>query len=112
MTIRDWPSDERPREKLLARGSGALSDAQLLAILLGTGQRGQTAVDLGRELLARADGLKALLDLDMSALAALPGLGAAKASRLSAALELGRRYLASELLRDAIANPAACADYL
>ena len=113
MTIRDWPTEERPREKLLTRGSGALSDAELLAIFLGTGTRGQTAVDLGRELLARADGLKPLLDLDIAALAALPGLGVAKASRLGAALELGRRYLASELLRsDAIANPAACADYL
>ena len=62
MTIRDWPSEERPREKLLARGPGALSDAELLAVFLGSGRRGASAVDLGRDLLTRAGSLKALLD--------------------------------------------------
>ncbi len=113
MTILDWPRDERPREKLTARGAGALSDAELLAIFLGSGRRGQTAVDLGRELLGRDGGLKSLLDLDAAALARLPGLGAAKACRLHAALELGRRYLAIDLERpDALANPLACATFL
>jgi DNA repair protein RadC len=113
MTIRDWPAAERPREKLLARGSAALSDAELLAVFLGSGGRGQTAVDLGRELLSRHGGLRALLDLEPAALAAQRGLGDAMACRLLAALELGRRYLASELERaDALTHPAACADYL
>ncbi|HEX6833320.1 MAG TPA: DNA repair protein RadC [Rudaea sp.] len=112
MTIRDWPLDERPREKLLARGSAALSDAELLALFIGTGRRGQTAVDVGRDLLAQHGGLKALLDLDLATLSQLPGLGAAKASRIAAALELGRRYLASGLQRDNIADPVACVDYL
>jgi DNA repair protein RadC len=113
MTILDWPSEERPREKLLARGAAALSDAELLAIFFGSGRRGQTAVDLGRELLSRDGGLKALLDLEPAALAALPGLGAAKACRLHAALELGRRYLAADLDRpDALANPLACAEFV
>jgi len=113
MTIRDWPEDERPREKLQARGAAALSDAELLALFLGSGQRGRTAVDLGRDLLNTHAGLKALLEVDAGALAQLPGIGPAKACRLHAALELGRRYLASDLRRpDALTHPAACADYL
>jgi DNA repair protein RadC len=113
MTIRDWPTDERPREKMLARGASALSDAELLALFFGSGRRGQTAIDLGRELLSQHGGLKPLLELEPAAMIALRGLGAAKACRLHAALELGRRYLASELQRpDALSNPAACADYL
>ena len=113
MTIRDWPADERPREKLLARGAAALSDSELLALFIGSGRRGRTAVDLGRELLAAHSGLKALLELDAAALARQPGIGAAKACRVHAALELGRRYLASDLHRpDALTHPAACADYL
>ena len=113
MTILDWPEAERPREKLLARGSGALSDAELLALFLSTGRRGQTAVDLGRELLSAQGNLKTLLDLEPAALAALPGLGDAKACRLAAAIELGRRYLAQELERpDALSDPAACGRFL
>jgi DNA repair protein RadC len=113
MTILDWPQAERPREKLLARGSAALSDAELLALFLGTGRRGQTAVDLGRELLSTQGNLRALLDLEPRALAALPGLGDAKACRLAAATELGRRYLAQEIERpDALNDPAACARFL
>jgi len=113
MTIRDWPEDERPREKLQARGAAALSDAELLALFLGSGQRGRTAVDLGRDLLNTHAGLKALLEVDAGALAQLPGIGPATACRLHAALELGRRYLASDLRRpDALTHPAACADYL
>jgi DNA repair protein RadC len=113
MSIRDWPSDERPREKLLARGIGALSDAELLALFIGSGSRGLTAVDLGRELLTTHAGLKNLLDLEPSVLATMRGLGTAKACCLHASLELGRRYLASDLRRpDALANPTACADYL
>lgn len=113
MTIMDWPAEERPREKLLARGAGALSDAELLALFIGSGRRGQTAVDLGRELLSRHGSLKTLLELDPATLASHAGLGAAKACRIHAALELGRRYLASDLQRpDALIHPRACGDYL
>jgi DNA repair protein RadC len=113
MSIRDWPADERPREKLLARGATALSDAELLALFLGSGRRGRTAVDVGRDLLGAHGGLKPLLELEVSSLASQSGIGPATASRLQAALELGRRYLASELRRaDALTHPAACADYL
>jgi DNA repair protein RadC len=64
MSITDWPVEERPREKLLAHGSGAMSDAELLAIFLRTGVKGKTAADLARELLQEFGGLRALLEAD------------------------------------------------
>jgi len=113
MTIRDWPADERPREKLLARGAQALSDAELLALFLGSGARGQSAVDIGRALLQRHGGLRTLLELPPAELKAEHGLGDARATRLHGALELGRRYLAADLDRpEALSDPAACATYL
>jgi DNA repair protein RadC len=113
MTIREWPRGERPREKLFAHGAAALSDAELLALFIGSGRHGVTAVDVGRELLAAAGSLKALLDHDPVKLAELRGLGGARACSLHAALEVGRRYLASELRRpDVLSHPSACADYL
>lgn len=113
MTIRDWPEAERPREKLLVRGAQALSDAELLALFLGSGPRGQSAVDLGRELLKSLGGLKSLLELAPAALMERRGVGSAHAARLHAALELGKRYLAAQLDRpDAFADPAACSTYL
>ncbi|HSM10576.1 MAG TPA: UPF0758 domain-containing protein, partial [Lysobacter sp.] len=78
MHIRDWPASERPREKLLARGAGALSDAELLAIFLGSGLAGRDAVTTARELLAAHGPLRALLELGPSQLARLPGLGPAR----------------------------------
>jgi len=112
MTIRDWPLDERPREKLYARGAAVLSDAELLALFIGSGRRGMTAVDLGRELLLSAGNLKSLLDQMPAELAQRRGLGMARACTLHAALELGRRYLACELQRETLANPTACANFL
>jgi DNA repair protein RadC len=110
MTIKDWPLDERPREKLLARGSAALTPAELVAILLGSGVRGTTAVDLGRTLLSRAGSLSALLAAEP---AGLPGLGPAKRARLVAALELARRCLAEELsARPALTSPRDSAAFL
>jgi DNA repair protein RadC len=109
MSIRDWPDGERPREKMLAQGAAALSDAELLAVFLGSGRRGQSAVDLGRNLLTSAGGLKPLLDAPH----ALPGLGRVAWCRLGAALEVGRRYLDAELRRgEALTDPAASARYL
>lgn len=113
MTIRDWPAAERPREKLLGQGAATLSDAELLAIFIGSGRRGQTAVDLGRDLLTKHGGLRPLLETAPATLVARSELGTARACVLQAALELGRRYLAEELKRDdALKNPAASADYL
>jgi len=108
MNIRNWPDHERPREKLIARGGGSLSDAELLAIFLGSGRRGQNAVDLGRALLADAGGLKQLLDQPRG-----PGIGEVAWCRLVAALELGRRYLDAELKSSmTIADPGTSARYL
>jgi len=112
MSIRDWPEGERPREKLLARGSGALSDAELLAVLLGSGSRGKDAIALGRELLANAGGLDALLGRPEQQIRA-GGLGPAKHARIAAALELARRSLAEQLKeKPSLGNPRDSGDYL
>jgi len=112
MRIREWPSTERPREKLLHRGPGVLSDAELLAIFLGSGLPGRDAVQTGRELLEGHGPLRALLDRGPNELARLPGLGPARACQLAAALELGNRHLASALERgDALTDPVAAGRY-
>lgn len=113
MQIRDWPSTERPRERLLAEGAQALTDAELLAIFLGSGLAGTSAVDLARRLLAETGGLRGLLDQPAPALARLHGLGPARAARLAGALELGTRHLAQGLARgEALTDPARAGDYL
>jgi len=99
MHIRDWPIDERPREKLLAHGAGVLSDAELLSIFLGSGLHGRDAVQTARELLHAHGPLRPLLDRSARELAKLPGLGPARACVLRAALELGQRHLAADLER-------------
>lgn len=112
MHIRDWPADERPREKLLARGAGALSDAELLAIFLGSGLPGRDAVQTARELLGAHGPLRGLLDRTPKAMAQLPGLGPARACQLVAALELGQRHLAAGLERgEAMTDPHAAGRY-
>lgn len=88
-----WPAGERPREKLQRAGPKALSDGELLAIVLGTGIVGTDAVTLARQLLARAGGLPGLLERGASAVGDLRGFGPARFARLVAAVELGRRYL-------------------
>lgn len=95
MTIADWPLQERPRERLLSYGAAALSHAELLAVLLRTGRRGQSAVELGRSLLGEAGGLHELLDRTAGDL--VRRLGPAQACTLLAAAELGRRLLADKL---------------
>jgi DNA repair protein RadC len=110
MSIRDWPEDERPREKLLARGAHALTSAELVAILLGNGVRGRSALDMGRDLLTSAGSLNALLSKDVDD---VPGLGPAKRARLVAGLELARRCLGEELsARTALSSPRDSAAFL
>lgn len=90
--IKQWPPDERPRERLLAAGPAALSSRELLAILIGSGLKGRSALDLAAELLRRADGsLRQLAAWGPAELTESPGIGPAVAARLAAALELGRR---------------------
>lgn len=113
MPITDWPEAERPREKLLALGAAALSDAELLALFIRTGTRGRTALDLARDWLGQCGSLRGLLEAGPTALATLPGLGPAKYAELQAALELGQRHLATTLERtDVMGSPEATRRYL
>ncbi|MHB8622586.1 MAG: RadC family protein [Sulfuricaulis sp.] len=100
MAISEWPEHERPREKLLQRGPGTLSDAELLAIFIRSGVPGKTAVDVARDLLVRYGGLRELLAAPPEELCVARGLGKAKYAQLHASLELGRRFLAEKLTRD------------
>lgn len=113
MPINDWPAEERPRERLLAQGAAALSDAELLAIFLRTGVAGRSAVDLARELLARFGGLRALLRASRETFCEARGLGDAKYAQLQAVLEIARRHLAERLAeRPALGDPQAARDFL
>jgi DNA repair protein RadC len=113
MAIRDWPEDERPREKLLARGPAALSDAELLAILLRIGVKGKSAVDLGRELIQRFGGLNQLFAASEAVLSEAPGMGPAKYVQFQAILEIARRVLVEDMKRgDLLSSPQAVRDYL
>lgn len=97
--IKDWPEDERPRERLLQHGESVLSDAQLIAILLRTGDAssGATAVDLARAVLAAfQEDLEAISSATVKELCRVPGIGFAKACEIKAAFELGRRRLARQ----------------
>jgi DNA repair protein RadC len=98
-TIKNWPLDDRPREKLLLKGSKALSHSELLAILIGKGTHQKTAVDLAKELMHKANNsLTDLGRLDVQDLVKIKGIGEAKAIALCAAMELGRRRQASDAL--------------
>ena len=99
MAIHDWPEQERPRERLLAHGAAVLSDAELLALFLGSGTRGRDAVTTARELLHQHGPLRRLLDLSARELSHLPGLGPARSCALVAGLELARRHLYGQLRR-------------
>lgn len=113
MAITDWPADQRPREKLLAQGPAALSDAELVALFLRTGIAGKNAVELARELIGVCGGLNGLLSVDRTALAHIRGLGSAKLAQLAAVLELARRCLGEQLRNGTPLNsPNAVRDYL
>lgn len=113
MAITDWPAQERPRERLLAQGPHALSDAELLAIFLRTGMSGKSAVDLARELLQSFGSLTALTHASEAAFCAVPGLGPAKYAQLQAVMEMARRALKEQSKqRDALSSPQAVRDYL
>jgi len=122
MPLKDLPADARPREKLLARGAGALSDAELLALLLRTGIRGKGVLQMADELLQGKgggnrktgfDGIAGLLNASASDLQGIKGLGPAKRAELLAVLELARRALAQQLRQRAVfSSPGAVKDYL
>ncbi len=113
MAISGWPSEQRPRERLLAGEAARLSDAELLAVLLRTGLRGRSAVELGSELLAEYGGLRGLLAARQEQALARPGLGPARWALLQASVELSRRSLREELRsRDSLQSPRAVRDFL
>src|SRR5215470_18296748 len=97
MSIRQWPVGERPREKLLAHGAPALSDAELLALVLGSGTRGRSAVELARELIADFGSLRDLLCAEKARWLGSAGVGPARYAVLQAALELTRRHFREAL---------------
>ena len=99
--MKNWAEEDRPREKLLAKGERALSDAELLAILIGSGSRTQSAVELSRDILKQLanNDLNELGKKSINQLMDFKGIGEAKAITIVAALELGRRRRAAEALR-------------
>ena len=109
MPLKDLPADARPREKLLARGAAALSDAELLAIILRTGTAGRSVLQMADELLETFGGLAGLLQANAAQLAAFKGLGgSAKRAELLAVMELARRALSAQLAAgDALGQPDA-----
>lgn len=113
MAITDWPESERPRERLLKHGAGALSDAELLAIFLRIGVKGASAVDLARTLLGHFGSLNRLFSATRTEFSAIPGMGSAKYAQLQAVLEMARRALHEEIRAgDALGSPRAVRDWL
>ena len=113
MRIADWPEDERPRERLLKHGASALSEAELLAIFLRTGIAGASAVELGRQLLARFGNLQRLFAAPLSEVSAVRGLGPVKYVQLQAVIEMARRALEEDIgERDAMSSPQAVREFL
>ena len=113
MSITDWPEEERPREKLLAQGAIALSDAELLAILLRTGVRGKTALDISRELISKFGSLRQIMAANLEQFSKTPGLGLTKYVQLQAAKELAVRCLRENIKRgNVLKNPHDVKSYL
>jgi len=113
MMIKDWPDNERPREKLLNQGAASLSDAELLAIFLRTGVKGCHVVDLARKLLTNFGSIVGIYQASQQDFCAQHGLGAAKYVQLQACLELSKRYLSQELKQGkALTSSQTTRDYL
>lgn len=111
--IVSWPEEERPRERLLSRGPQALTDAELIAILIRVGLRGTSAVELGRQILERFGSLRAMTEAPVLALLDIKGLKRAKASQLVAAMEIARRVKVSPKRKQLqIKSTSAAAEYL
>jgi DNA repair protein RadC len=112
MGIAQWPRSERPRERLLSRGASALSDAELLALIVRTGIAGKSALDIARDAIARFGGIAGLLAASAAELSAVRGFGPARSAVLASVVELARRSLAEEAAAcDALVSPQAVRDY-
>ncbi|WP_298142061.1 DNA repair protein RadC [uncultured Acinetobacter sp.] len=101
-TIKDWPQQERPRERLILYGASSLSDAELLAIFLRSGTHGCSAVELARHLLQHFGDLSHILNADLEQLSQLHGIGPSKYTQLMAVKELGKRYITQQLQQQPI----------
>ncbi len=113
MKITEWLPGERPREKLVQNGAGQLSDAELLAVLFGTGVRGVNCVDWARACLSKANGLYPFFNLEPKALMALPGMGFARAAQIMAVKEIAARFVRAKLSpKTIVRDPEILADYL
>lgn len=113
VAIKNMAAEERPRERMAALGVGTLTDAELLAILLGTGTRGRDVVQFARELLEHFQGIGGLLTASAEELLQQPGVGPARVMQLQVIMELSRRYLSWQLQRDdGFTQPAMVRDYL
>jgi DNA repair protein RadC len=113
VSIKSWPKNERPRERLLLHGATALSEAELLAVFLRTGVQGRTAIEVARDALARFGSLNGLLSAPLGQLQSVAGFGQAKCAQLQAVLELGRRALREQVQRDTVLNsPMKVREYL
>lgn len=112
-SIKNWAPDDRPREKLVLKGADALSNSELIAILLGSGTKTKSAIEVGKEVLALAkDNLNELGKLSIADLKKVDGIGIARAITIAAALELGRRRQASSFKKDVIKSSGDIANYL
>jgi len=98
--INNWPREDRPREKLLKNGEHTLSNSELLAILLGTGTRGESAMDLARMILQKFKAFRNIGQADLYSSEGLRGLGNAKVARIKAAIEIGKRFKEEEIKED------------
>ncbi len=113
MPLKDLPPDARPREKLLARGAAALSNAELLALLLRTGIEGKNVVALAQEIVEKFGGISGLLHADAKALQSIKGLGPAKKAELMAVVELSRRALAEQMTHKTMLDlPSVMLDFV
>jgi DNA repair protein RadC len=113
MAIHEWPVGERPREKMLERGPSALSDAELLAVIIGSGTQGRSAVDVGREVLKEFGSIREFLTADRKRCLSQLGIGPVRLLMLQAALELARRHHLDEIRRSpALSTPGSVGVYL
>lgn len=113
MSINDWPISERPREKLLKSGAAALSDAELLALFIGTGRAGKSAAGLARELLNAFGGIAGIMRAKPSQLQQINGIGPSKAAKIAAICELAQRSILHDIQRgEALTSPTKCQSYL
>ncbi len=109
MQLKQWPPEEKPREKLLQRGAQALSDAELLALLLGTGTKHQDVLSFSRYLIQTFGSLRGLLQAPQEAMCQQSGLGPARCARLKAAIEIAKRCWFEELTQTSALTNTACA---